>query len=35
MWRTGYSSAFAILLFVSIYGLSNIVVRYLEKVKQR
>ncbi|MFY8105782.1 MAG: carbohydrate ABC transporter permease [Elstera sp.] len=35
MWRTGYSSAFAMLLFVSIYGLSNIVVRYLEKVKQR
>ena len=34
-WRTGYSSAFAIILFVSIYGLSNILVRYLERVKQR
>lgn len=34
-WRTGYSSAFAIILFVSIYGLSNILVRFLERVKER
>jgi multiple sugar transport system permease protein len=34
-WRTGYASAFAIILFVSIYGLSLVAVRYLEKVKQR
>ncbi len=34
-WRTGYSSAFAIILFVSIYGMSSVVVRFLDKVKQR
>jgi len=34
-WRTGYSSAFAIILFVSIYGLSSIVVRFLDRMKQR
>jgi len=34
-WRTGYASAFAIILFVSIYGLSMVTVRYLDKVKQR
>ncbi len=34
-WRTGYSSALAIILFVSIYGLSLVAVRFLEKVKQR
>jgi multiple sugar transport system permease protein len=34
-WRTGYASAFAIVLFVSIYGLSLVAVRFLEKVKQR
>jgi multiple sugar transport system permease protein len=34
-WRTGYSSAFAIILFVSIYGMSNVLVRYLDRVKQR
>ena len=34
-WRTGYASAFAIILFVSIYGLSLVAVRFLEKVKQR
>ena len=34
-WRTGYASAFAIILFVSIYGMSNVLVRYLERVKQR
>lgn len=34
-WRTGYASALAIILFVSIYGLSLVTVRYLDKVKQR
>ncbi|MFL6662240.1 MAG: carbohydrate ABC transporter permease [Rhizobacter sp.] len=34
-WRTGYASAFAIILFVSIYGLSLVAVRFLDKVKQR
>jgi multiple sugar transport system permease protein len=34
-WRTGYASAFAIILFVSIYGLSLVAVRFLERVKQR
>jgi len=34
-WRTGYASAFAIILFVSIYGLSLVTVRFLDKVKQR
>jgi multiple sugar transport system permease protein len=34
-WRTGYASAFAIILFVAIYGLSLVTVRFLERVKQR
>lgn len=34
-WRTGYSSAFAIVLFVAIYGLSSIVVRFLDRMKER
>ena len=34
-WRTGYSSAFAIILFVAIYGMSMVTVSYLNKVKQR
>lgn len=34
-WRTGYSSALAIILFVAIYGMSMVTVRYLNKVKQR
>ncbi len=34
-WRTGYSSALAIILFVSIYGLSLVTVRFLDRVKQR
>jgi multiple sugar transport system permease protein len=34
-WRTGYASAFAIILFVAIYGLSMVTVRTLDKVKQR
>ena len=34
-YRTGYSSAFAIILFVAVFGLANIYVRTLNKVKQR
>jgi multiple sugar transport system permease protein len=34
-WRTGYSSAFAIILFVTVFGLANIYVRALNKVKAR
>jgi multiple sugar transport system permease protein len=34
-WRTGYASALAMILFVAIYGLSLVTVRYLDKVKQR
>jgi multiple sugar transport system permease protein len=34
-WRTGYASAFAIVLFVAIYGMSLVTVRFLDKVKQR
>jgi multiple sugar transport system permease protein len=32
-WRTGYSSAFAIILFVTVFGLGNIYVKALNKVK--
>lgn len=34
-WRTGYSSAFAIILFVAVFGLANIYVKALNKVKSR
>jgi multiple sugar transport system permease protein len=34
-WRTGYSSAFAIVLFVAVFGLANIYVKALNQVKQR
>src|ERR1700676_649627 len=34
-WRTGYSSAFAIILFVSVFGLANIYVKALNRVKNR
>ena len=34
-WRTGYSSAFAIILFVTVFGAANIYVRALNRVKQR
>jgi multiple sugar transport system permease protein len=34
-WRTGYSSAFAVILFVTIFGLANIYVKALNRVKQR
>jgi multiple sugar transport system permease protein len=34
-WRTGFSSAFAIILFVAVFGLANIYVKALNKVKSR
>ena len=34
-WRTGYSSAFAIILFVTVFGAANIYVKALNTVKQR
>jgi multiple sugar transport system permease protein len=34
-WKTGYSSAFAIILFVVVFGAANIYVKFLNKVKQR
>jgi len=34
-WRTGYSSALAIILFVTIFGAANIYVKALNRVKQR
>lgn len=34
-WRTGISSAFAIVLFVTVFGLANIYVKALNKVKDR
>ena len=34
-WRTGPSSAFAIVLFVAVFGLANIYVKALNRVKSR
>jgi multiple sugar transport system permease protein len=34
-WRTGYSSAFAIILFVAVFGLANIYVKALNHIKDR
>lgn len=34
-WRTGYSSAFAIILFVAVFGLANIYVKALNHIKNR
>jgi multiple sugar transport system permease protein len=34
-WRTGYSSAFAVILFVAVFGLANIYVKALNAVKSR
>jgi len=33
-WRTGYASAFAIILFVTVFGLGNIYVKALNRIKQ-
>ena len=34
-WRTGFSSAFAVILFVTVFGIANIYVKFLNRVKQR
>jgi multiple sugar transport system permease protein len=34
-WRTGYSAAFATILFVTVFGAANIYVKVLNRVKQR
>ncbi len=34
-WRTGYSSAYAVILFVTIFGLASIYVKALNRVKAR
>jgi multiple sugar transport system permease protein len=34
-WKTGYSSALAIILFVTVFGLANIYVKALNRVRQR
>jgi multiple sugar transport system permease protein len=34
-WRTGYSSAFAVILFVTVFGLANLYVKALNRVKNR
>ena len=34
-WRTGYSSAYAVMLFVTVFGLASIYVKALNKVKDR
>jgi multiple sugar transport system permease protein len=34
-WRTGYSSAFAIIMFVAVFGLANIYVKALNRVRSR
>ena len=34
-WRTGYSSAYAVILFVTVFGLASIYVKALNTVKER
>ncbi len=34
-WRTGYASAYAVILFVTVFGLASIYVKALNKVKSR
>ena len=34
-WRTGYASAYAIILFVTVFGLASIYVKALNKAKER
>ncbi len=34
-WRTGYASAYAVVLFVTVFGLASIYVKALNKVKDR
>jgi multiple sugar transport system permease protein len=34
-WRTGYASAYAVILFVTVFGLASIYVKALKRVKER
>ena len=34
-WQTGYASALAVILFVTVFGAANIYVKLLNKVKQQ
>lgn len=34
-WRTGYASAYAVVLFVTVFGLASIYVKVLNRVKER
>ena len=34
-WKTGYSSAFAVILFVTIFGFGNVYVKVMNKIKER
>ena len=34
-WKTGYSSAYAVILFVTVFGLASVYVKALNKVKER
>ena len=34
-WRTGYSSAFAVILFVTVFGAGNIYVKFLNRIKEK
>jgi len=34
-WRTGYASAYAVILFVTVFGLASIYVKALKRVKRR
>ena len=34
-WKTGYSSAYAVILFVTIFGFGNVYVKVMNKVKDR
>ena len=34
-WKTGYSSAFAVILFVTIFGFGNVYVKVMNKIKDR
>ncbi|MBT7892229.1 MAG: sugar ABC transporter permease, partial [Deltaproteobacteria bacterium] len=34
-WRTGYSSAFAVILFVTVFGAGSIYVKFLNKLKEK
>ena len=34
-WKTGYSSDYAVILFVTIFGFGNVYVKVMNKIKDR